>query len=121
MNHFISLATAVEMTAFYRTNRNMILKPEFQDLNILPICESFDREAFEQILSEAECRGVRIYYGMKDDKKVHAIIVGFKENGEDILPEAEGGSTNVAEDEDKIIENGGRCPDICPPTSPLNP
>ena len=116
MNHFISLQEAIDMTSLYRTQRENILKTDFQNQNILPLSEAFDREAFDSVLGKNGCAGLRIYYGMDEDKKIHAIIVGVDENGDDMLPEEQ---LNSSEDED-IIERGNRCPDICPAESPLN-
>ena len=118
MSHTISLATAVKMTSQFRLDRENILKQNEQGKNLLPICETFDRSAFDAILSQAGCNSVRIYYGMKDDKKIHAIIVGVNSDGKDILPDL----GQISEGEDGVIvEESNRCPPICPPASPLNP
>ena len=114
MNHFIPLTTAAAMTAKFRGERENILKAEYQQQNVLPVAETYDKACFETLLAKAGCTGLRIYYGMDESLKIHAIIVGFDLNGEDILPESLTGA-----DED-IIDNGNRCPDICPPPSPLN-
>jgi hypothetical protein len=118
MEHFISLATAAEMTRTFRANRDAILEPGYRGLNLLPICETFDREAFDQLLLQAGCSGVRIYYGMDDSLKVHAVMVGVNAEGGDMV--GSGTNASLVAEEDVIIENGGRCPDICPGGSPLN-
>ncbi len=110
MSHYISLSTAEDMTEKYRLNREDILKTQFQNQNILPLSETFDRSAFEALLDKSGCVGLRIYYGMDNDSKIHAIIVAVDENNEDILTDSE----------DDIVDNGNRCPDLCPPSSPLN-
>ena len=115
MSHFISLQEGIDMTRLYRTHRENILKTEFEGQNILPLSESFDRSEFDTVLGRTGCSGLRIYYGMDEDKKIHIIIVGTYSNGDDMLPE-----DNNFEDEDYIIERGNRCPDICPDESPLN-
>jgi hypothetical protein len=56
---------------------------------------------------------------MSDDLKVHAVVVGVNSNNEDILPSVASLLTN--EDEPVILEEATRCPDDCPPPSPLNP
>ncbi|MGN6400136.1 MAG: hypothetical protein ACTHMD_06780 [Flavisolibacter sp.] len=117
MNHLITLTEASEMTAFYRQNREGILAALYQGQNVLPISETFDREDFDALLGQAGCTGVRIYYGMDADYKVHAVIVGVTAANEDLLPST--GASLVSE-EDIILEKGSRCPDICAEVSPLN-
>jgi hypothetical protein len=116
MSHFISLQEGIDMTSLYRTHRENILKTEFQGQNILPLSESFTRSEFDTVLGKTGCAGLRIYYGMDEDKKIHAIIVGTNENGDDILPE----ENSLETEDDFIIERGNRCPDLCPDDSPLN-
>jgi len=117
-DHSISLDDAKKMTKKFREDKDKIVKDEYKGKNLLCICESFDRAAFDQLLQREDCKGIRIYYGMKqDDHQVHAIIVGFDAEGKDILPTA-----NIAMDSTNpiIVENGGKCPDDCPPPSDLN-
>lgn len=120
MNHFISLQEAIDMTTLYRNQYEDILKTEFQNQGILPLSEAFDRVAFDTVLGKEGCAGLRIYYGMSEDFKVHAIIVGTDENGHDILPDSSSSANVADDDDDDIIEKGNRCPDICPDDSPLN-
>jgi hypothetical protein len=61
---------------------------------------------------------------MDAELKVHAIIVGVDEKNQDIT----GGifaknavTSNTTTDFGSILENGQRCPEECPPYSPLNP
>jgi hypothetical protein len=116
MNHFISLATAVDMTTRFRDHRENVLKTEYQGQNVLAFSETFDKAAFDVLLGKSEATALRIYYGMDEYLKIHAIIVAVDANNEDILPTAPAAAT-VDED---IIDNGNRCPDLCPPQSPLN-
>jgi hypothetical protein len=55
---------------------------------------------------------------MKENKNIDAILVAVNAEGVDILPPA----TNAvaATDEPIILEDGIRCPDYCPPKSPVN-
>jgi hypothetical protein len=107
-NHEISLQTAIDMTTLYRTNR----PAEF------PICETFEKDAVIKLLATEGCASVRIYYGMKEEGNVDAILVAADSQGADILPQ----TTNTTEETDDpvILEDGFRCPDYCPPSSPLN-
>ena len=113
---FISLETAIDMTALYRTNREIILQTIYRGIDLLPLSETFSRGAIDAILAHEECAGLRIYYGMDENEKLHAILVGVNVDNEDILPT---GSLNEAEDP-VIVENGQRCPPSCPPPSDLN-
>lgn len=120
MNQFISLQEAIDMTSLYRDNRENILKTDYQDQDILPLSETFERAPFDTVLAKNGCTSLRIYYGMSEDLKIHAIIVGVDDNGDDMLP-SENDIVNDEEFEDEdIIEKGARCPDICPAGSPLN-
>lgn len=116
MNHFISIQEAIAMTSLYRTEHENILQPAYQNKAILPLSESFDRAAFDTVLAKPGCSGLRIYYGMDEGFKVHAIIVATDSDGKDMLPSE---SIILTEEED-IIERGNRCPDLCPDPSPLN-
>lgn len=119
-NNQITLATAEKMTTLYRENINTILASGYQQKNILARSETFSREGFEMLLSQPGCVAVRIYYGMDAGLKVHAIAVGVNQQNEDILPPA--GSPRIRGDgEGVILEEATRCPDDCPPKSPLNP
>lgn len=118
-NHSISLGAAIAMTALYRQEKDNILADPFKDQKIMTLCETFERSAFDALLGEEGCTAVRIYYGMSPDLKMHAIVVGVNSNNEDILPPAAG---SLAMDPAPVIlEESFRCPDDCPPVSPLNP
>lgn len=114
MNHFISLSTAADMTGRFRNHREQILKSEYQGQDLLPFSEAFDRAPFDVLLNKSEAAGLRIYYGMDENLKIHTIIVATDANGDDILP------SSLTDGEEDIVENGNRCPDICSSPSPLN-
>lgn len=117
MNHFISLQEAINMTSLYRTMYEQILNPAYQNQGILALSEAFDRNAFDVLLAKPGCSGLRIYYGMSTDLKVHAVIVPYDADGKDILPATTSALLTTEED---IVERGNRCPDICPDESVLN-
>ena len=106
------------MTALYRSHRETILKTECQGQALLPLSETFDRDVFDTVLAKSGCSGLRIYYGMAEDLKVHALVVGVDAEGRDMIPSSLPAS--FAPEEEDIIENGTRCPDICPEASLLN-
>lgn len=121
----------------YNLHRNSILEPQYKGQDVLAICETFSRADIDAVLRQRDCVALRIYYGMDESNKVHAIIVGVNSNNEDILPSA--GTTSSAsarvemggsgsegvnqaleeEDPGLILENGQRCPTNCPPSSSL--
>ena len=116
MSHFISVEEARKMTAALRKSGEQILTPVHKGLNIIPTSETFDRAAFDALLSQPGCTSIRIYYGMDDRLKIHALAVGVNSKNEDILPQADGGKETAL-----IVENGIRCPTVCPPPSVINP
>jgi len=100
-----------------------MLVPEFQAQNILSLSETFDRTVIEKLLAKQGCTAIRIYYGMDEDKKVHAILVASNANNADILglPSNAANATGENDDDDEsIVDRGIRCPVICPEDSPLN-
>ena len=111
-DHSIPLSTAAGMTSSYRTNKEALLVTAKQGLNILPICETFDRAAFDTLLAPTDCKSIRIYFGMDSDLKIHCVIVGVNADDEDMLP-------NDSNDY-QIMDGGVRCPENCPPSSDLN-
>lgn len=114
-SHLIDLTTAAGLTTRFRSNCNSILQTQFQSQDILPFSETFNRNDMDLLLAQDNCAAVRIYYGMDTDLKLHAVLVAVNEDNEDILP-----STILNNAEDIIVEEGQRCPIICPPQSPLN-
>lgn len=116
-NHLITLHTGIDMTTLYRQERENILATAYKNQNILPLSETFERAAIDAILQQSGCTALRIYYGMTEDLRVHAILVGSDENNEDILPST---NNNLADPVDIIAEQSIRCPEECPESSPLN-
>ncbi len=109
--HEISVQTAIEMTTRFRAS-----KP-----SDLPLCETFEMEAIQKLLDTYGCGYLRIYYGRKENGDIHAILVAADPDDFDILPSPD--PDYVDENEDNIIiivEDGYRCPTLCPPESPLN-
>jgi hypothetical protein len=114
-DQFISLEPAIEMTARYREKRETILAAVYKGKNILALSETFSKEAVTTLLAVDDCAAVRIYYGMDETDKVHAILVPVNAANEDILPQV-----SILEDDPVILEQGQRCPPTCPPPSDLN-
>lgn len=111
-NHFISVADAKTMTARFRDQKENVLDAAYRGRDLLTVCETFNRDAFDTILAKPACVGLRIYLGMDADMKVKLIIVGVDSNNDDLLPEQSttGGATGDVD----IIERGVPCPPWCP-------
>lgn len=116
MNHFITLARAVEMTTLYREQMETVLSEQYRAKNLLVRSETFDRAAIDALLASPDCQKLRVYYGMSEDFQVHAILVGVNSSNGDILPK----SITLSGAEEPIVEVGVRCPPDCPPLSELN-
>lgn len=114
-SHLINLTVATDLTTRFRTNCNSILQTQYQSQDILPFSETFNRNDIELLLAQDDCEAIRIYYGMDSNMKIHAVLVAVNDVNEDILP-----STVLNAADDIIVEEGQRCPIICPPDSPLN-
>ena len=101
------------------------MKDEYGDKPTLPVCETFDRDAFEELLAVEGCVSIRAYFGMDEELNVKLIFVAVNDKEEDILPQLqtlpEGDTTMLAAaaDTTPIVEEGRRCPEDCPPPSGL--
>lgn len=111
MKHAISLETGVELTGKFRANP----APD------VATCETFDKSSITRLLAVPGAHSLRIYSGRKENGQICAVMCAADEQGNDLLPEA----NKAAEIEDEncyiILEDGSRCPELCPPPSPLNP
>ena len=105
VTHEITLQQAVDLTSRCRNN-----KP-----SSLPLSETFEAAAIARLLSTTGCSYLRIYYGMKEDGNIVAILVAANEDNEDMLPAGTALTGDAV-----IVEEGIICPPICPPPSPLN-
>jgi hypothetical protein len=125
LNHFIPVDQASQMTQRHRDNKEKVIHTDFRSKDVLPLCETFNKQLFLQLCNQADCVGIRIYYGMDSDMKVHAIIVGVDANGADLLPapsaaNAKTDSGSGSGSGSGPGEEGVRCPPVCPTPSVLN-
>lgn len=93
-----------------------MLSTQYKGQDILPLSETFNRSDIDLLLAQQGTAGIRIYYGMDSENKVHAVLVPVNNNNEDILYAQD--DTN--DENSMILQEGQRCPTICPPASPLN-
>jgi len=117
VSNFISLEKAIEMTTLYRSQMDTILADEYKGQDILVKSEVYARQQIYKLLAKPGCSQLRLYYGMDQDLKVHTLLVGVNERGEDMIGISPEGENYASED---IIEEAERCPPSCPPSSPLN-
>lgn len=123
--HSITVDKAKQLTKKYRDNKKKILKDEYGSKATLPTCETFERQAFDELLAVAGCVAIRAYFGMDEELNVNLVFVAVNDKNEDILPQEqtlpEGDTTMLAmtSDTTPIVENGTRCPTECPPPSGL--
>ncbi|HWB27595.1 MAG TPA: hypothetical protein VG738_19095 [Chitinophagaceae bacterium] len=104
-DHRISAGEAIDMTKRFRDNC-----PAGMALS-----ETFTLAAVQELLGFAGTAYLRAYYGMKDDNSIHIILVAADADGSDLLP----ADSAAAGDDPPVLEDGFRCPDFCPPGSPL--
>lgn len=94
-DHKISLAEATELTQRHRKSDPKAGHAEF-----------FHREAFEQLLAQPGCAGIRIYHGKGPKGDHHCVLVGVDGNGSDMTSAG-------------IMEQSLPCPPFCDKDSPL--
>ncbi|MES2374128.1 MAG: hypothetical protein V4557_16245 [Bacteroidota bacterium] len=122
-SHRIPLEQAKTMVLRYNEQKEEILNPDLQAQNILPVSETFRKDAILAYLAKDFVYAIRIYYGMTEDKQVHAIIIGVDKDGNDILPKSPQQGTEHGHphppvgdgEEGEIFEDALRCPSTCPP------
>jgi hypothetical protein len=122
--HSISLDILKELTTRYNKNKTKILKDEFHDNGTLPTCETFDRAAFDQLLAQEGCVGIRIYFGMDEDLDVKLVVVGVNENDQDIRPATSNLKMRNVDTTDEAVfafSDSVRCPPYCTPPPPPPP
>lgn len=95
-DHSIESNEAEALTARFRNNPCGTVKGEF-----------FGRAAIETLLQQADCVGIRCYFGRRENDDLALVITGVVENGDDIYP-------------GHVMENGAPCPPVCGSANGLN-
>ena len=106
MSEFISLAEARVLTGNYRDLKDLLISPVYQNKNVLPVSETFDKNQIIQLLQQSDCEQMRIYLGIDDATQIRLVLVGVDADGNDI-----------AQPDSLIVERGDRCPPDCPASS----
>lgn len=108
MSHFINRGKAEEMILRYKDMKDKVLATTYLNREILASSESFDRAAISGLMAQTNCSKLRIHFGMDTDLKIHAIMVAVDDSGNEIIPDDPDAIT------EQIVENGSRCPTVCP-------
>jgi len=123
-NHFISVEKAKKLKKLFKEKKAQLINPEIQATDVIPDSETFDRAAIDRLLALPGCVGIRIYSGLDEEDKLHSILVGVDENGNDlIIPDTTTSTltaTTLTEEGGLVVEDAVRCPPNCPPSSDLN-
>ncbi len=96
-SHLISLTEAAEMTHAFQN------ATQFQGLTVACM---MDNNAYEQVMNQPDCAGVRTYFALDELNNLTIVVVGVDAQGNDI-------STGP------IMERAYRCPILCHNNSPL--
>lgn len=119
-DHRMPISKAAVWTKQYRENHTLILRPAYDGKDVLPICETFNKDSIQALFNLPDCQGLRIYYGMDPETyRIHAVLCGSNSNGEDLYLHSLG-ADNLKDSEGYVLEDSNRCPPLCPPDSPLN-
>lgn len=96
-DHHITLPEAAAMTKRFRDNNPPGTTIAF----------AFDRSIIDEILSNPNCQGIRIYRAIDSANCQTVVVTGTDASGNDLY-----NST--------LAEYANKCPDNCPATNPLN-
>ena len=110
IQHSISLAEAVALTTRFRENRTQNLA----------LSETFAMSSVLAMLAAPNTASLRIYLGQKENGDVCSVLVAADAAGNDILPPPTTSVVRDGTDDGLILEDAQRCPQLCPPPSPLN-
>lgn len=95
-DHSITLAAAAAMTKNYRDNNP----------SSATIAHFIGKDALQDLLNQAGCVGVRIYYGLDDGKK-ELVLTGVNSGQNDLY-------TGI------LLDRTVKCPQDCSAANPLN-
>ncbi len=114
-SHSIPLHYAIQLTSRLRNKRELVLDVFYKGQDIIPMSETFNRTDIDNLLAQKGAAGIRVYYGMDTENRISAVLVAVNENNQDLIPMTTSLDRTVL-----ILQEGQRCPVICPPESPLN-
>lgn len=103
----LDLATAKRWTANFR--ETLENENEIQ-------AHYFGSEIIQNILSQSNCVGIRVYYALDDNGEKKLLLVGVDSTGENLLPSANG-KVGEGDDGKTVGDYSWPCPDYCPGNS----
>jgi hypothetical protein len=113
IDHFIPVAEISQYKKNYTAARDSLVKclPNFYFAE----SEAFNKPQLLEVLKDPKCVGIRIYYGIKQDRKseLRCIIVGVDEQGRDLYIQ----KTGTAAAQTTPLQGGleyGQCEPPCP-------
>ncbi len=95
--HIISLAEAATMTHAFQD------ATQFQGMTVACL---LDNNAYQQVMTQPGCTGVRTYFALDDTNKLTIVVVGVDSLGNDI-------TSGI------ILDRAYMCPAMCPINSDL--
>jgi hypothetical protein len=101
-DHRITVADAAAMTAAFRARSPGGVHGWM-----------FDRSAFDALLAQPGCMGIRIYRGMRGDGAEQVVMVGTDSSGNDMVPAS-------VDQPGEVMEVSWPCPPVCGTRSVLN-
>lgn len=113
MKNLMPLSEGKLMVKTYLENKSKVLPSDLT----LPNTETFDSDAFVELLNQPDCVKIRLYYGMNEKLEICAIILGVDSNGNEITIKGNKNSVSINEPDEYVIEISTKCPPNCPPES----
>lgn len=120
-NHLIDSSLSEEWINRYKTYRDSICTNTlYSQDSVLCNSEAFNKKYVLSLLCMPKCVGIRIYYGMDSSYKIHQIINGVDQHGNDLFykyktgdPIPKGQSSAPPEGTQLRVEDGMGCPKRC--------
>lgn len=113
MKNLMPLSEGKLMVKTYLENKSKVLPGDLT----LPNTETFDSDAFVELLNQPDCVKIRLYYGMNEKLEICAIILGVDSNGNEITIKGKENLVGINDLDEYVIEKSTKCPPNCPPES----
>lgn len=112
IDHNITLENAVNMINNFGAVRTSMVSSPY-NANTLPVYETFNLDAIDQLICQDNAIGFRVYMAMDDQQQVRFVLVGVDGDGKDIIQRTNEDPTvthDAATHSLKIMEAGQRWP-----------